>query len=106
MATTKFTVNVQYAPAASDVEQLLLWVKLLALVPDREIVPTVSAVPPLLVNVTGCAISVAPAAMLGKISEAELNVAVGPGGVLIVPLNGIVADPPELALLAIARVAE
>jgi hypothetical protein len=103
---TKFTVNVQFAPTASVVEQVLVWVKLLALAPDREMVPTVSATPPLLVSVTVCATSVAPAAILGKVSEVVLRVAVAPGGVVIVPLNGIFATPPELALLAIARVAE
>jgi hypothetical protein len=87
------------------VPQLLVWLKLLALVPVNVIPEIVSAPVPVLVTVTLCAVAVAPANMLGKVSDVAFRLATGVG-VVTVPLSGTVADPPELALFAIVSVAE
>jgi len=60
---------------------------------------------PGLLNVMVCAVAVAPATMLGNDRVVLSSVADGTGAVTVA-LNGIVADPPTLALLAIVSVAE
>jgi len=53
----KFTVIEQLAEGATDDPQVLLWLKLLALVPVIVMPLIVSAVPPLLLNVTVCEVT-------------------------------------------------
>ena len=68
VVAAKFTVVVQLAEIASVALQVVDSLKLLALVPEIVMPLIVSAVPPLLVSFTVCAVAVAPATMLGNVN--------------------------------------
>jgi len=81
VAGVKVTVIEQLAPATTELPQLLVWPKLLALVPVIVIPLIVSAALPVLVSVMGCDALPAP---LNCVNESELTlncgVAVGVDG--------------------------
>jgi len=104
VVAAKFTVVVQLAEIGSVAPQLVVSVKLLALLPVIVIPLIVSEPLPVLVSVTDCAVAVAPATMLGKVSVVTLKLATGVGAV-VVPLSATVAGFVA-ELLAIDSVAE
>ena len=99
------TVMVQLPPAASDVPQLLLWPKLLELVPVTEMLVMASAAVPGFDSVIGSAAAAVPTSVLGKASGFGLSTAWGVGTALPVPLSATVWGEP-VALSATESVAE
>jgi hypothetical protein len=74
-AGVKVTVMVQVAAAASEAPQLLVWEKLLALVPATEMLEMVSAAVPGFDNVIGMVGAELPTLVLGKVSGLGLRTA-------------------------------
>ena len=106
VVAVKFTVIVQLADAATVAPQVLVWLKLLALVPVIVMPLIVNAVPPLLLNVMFCEVTVddvaVPATKLGKVTEATLmltEAAAGAAGELLPPHPTIpaIATIPTIA---------
>ena len=71
------TVIVQLAPAASDVPQVFVWLKVLALAPPMAMLPMVSADAPGLLSVTVC-IGAVPPNGVEKLSCSGESTACGP----------------------------
>ena len=76
-AGVNVTVMVQVAPAATEVPQLLLCPKLLALVPITEMLVMVSAAVPGFDSVIGRAVAGVPTNVFGNASGFGLSVACG-----------------------------
>ena len=98
------TVMVQVALAASEVPQLLLSPKLLALVPATEMLVIVSAAVPGLDSVIGSAVAAVPTSVLGKARGFGLSTAWGVGAAVPVPVRVTVCGEP-VALSATESVA-
>jgi hypothetical protein len=70
----------EQAPNAVNVlPQVLVWLKLLALVPLIVIPVMFNVAEPLLVNVTVCAVAVAPTTMLGNVTAEMFRLTAGAG---------------------------
>ena len=74
----KVTLIVQLAPAATELPQVLIWEKSLALVPVTARLEIVSVVPPVLVSVTACALLLVPTPWLVNVKPVGANVTVPP----------------------------
>lgn len=96
----KLTVIVQVAPAASEVPQLLVWPKLVALVPVTEMPVIVSAAVPGLDSVMGSVVAAVPTSVLGNASGLGLNTACGR-----VPVPVTTADCGEPVALSATEMA-
>jgi len=93
------TLMVHVAPAASEAGQLLVWRKLLALVPVTEMPEMVNALVPGFDNVIGSAVAAAPTVVLGKASGFGLNTACG-----AVPVPVMVAEWGEPVALSATEI--
>jgi hypothetical protein len=100
-AGVKVTVIVQEEPAASEAPQLLVWPKLLALVPVTEMLVTVSGAVPGLESVMSSGAAAVLTSVAGKVSGFGLSKACG---AIPVPLNAAVCGEP-VALSAMDSVA-
>jgi len=89
----------QLPDAVNVLPQVLLWLKLDALVPVIEMPVMFSVALPVLVNVTGCAVAVAPTYMLGNETEERLRLATGAG-----ELDELDPLPPHPVIPAIATI--
>lgn len=74
-AGVNVTVTVQLAPAATEAPQVLVWPKLLALVPVMEIAVIVKAVVPGFDNVIGIVAAELPTFVFGNVNGLGLNTA-------------------------------
>ena len=99
------TVIVQLPPPASDAPQLLVWLKLPALVPVTAMLAIVSAADPGFDSVIGSAVAVVPTSVPENNRALGFSTAWGVGAVLPVPVSVTVWGDP-LALSATERLAE
>jgi hypothetical protein len=101
-AGVKVTVIVQVAPAASEAGQLLVWPKLLALVPVTEMLVMMRGVLPGLDSAMGRGAAEVLMVVLGKVSEVGPNTACGISG--SVPVQVMVADCGEPVALSATEI--
>ena len=85
-AGVKVTEIVQFAPAASDVPQVVVWLKSLGLAPARVIPEMVSAALPVLLSVAVWAALAVPV-VDEKVSVAGVSLAIGAAGAVPAPVN-------------------
>jgi hypothetical protein len=90
----KLTVMVQEAPAASEVPQVLVWPKLVALVPVTETPERARTAVPGLESVTGKVAADVPTVVLAKASEPGVNVASGARAAEPTPVSATVCGEP------------
>ena len=100
-AGVKVTEMEQWDPAASELPQVLVWLKSAGFVPAMEMLPIASAAVPLFERVMVCAVALLPTAVLGKASVVGLSDADGAAGPVMVKVSGLEAPPPGAGLVTV-----